>query len=112
VKHIQSVFAESSSNSIRKKSQLKKQEQSQAHSNIKLSLLGVGLVFGDDDILTNRPYKASLKCVRNDSVVFLLQRDEFLRIFRTENETWNLQFGLSQKKEIADLQMTQNFERI
>ena len=31
--------------------------------NVKLSLLGVGLVFGDDDVLSNRPYKASLKCV-------------------------------------------------
>jgi len=55
-----------------------------------MSLLGVGLVFGDDDILINRPYKASLKCVRNDSVVYLLDRDEYLRIFRTENETWNV----------------------
>ncbi len=64
-------------------------------SNVKLSLMGPGLVFGDDDILTNRPYKASLKCVTNDSLVYLLQRDEFLRIFRTENETWNVQFELS-----------------
>ena len=74
--------------------------------------MGPGLVFGDDDILTNRPYKASLKCVTNDSLVYLLQRDEFLRIFRTENETWNVQFELSQKREIADLKMLQNYEKI
>ena len=77
-----------------------------------MSLLGVGLVFGDDDILTNRPYKASLKCVKNDSFVYLQYRDEFLRIFRTENETWNVQFSLAQKREIADLNMLTNYERI
>ena len=35
-----------------------------------------------------------------------------MRIFRTENETWNVQFELSQKREIADLKMLQNFEKI
>lgn len=112
VKQIKTIIEDGSSKGTRQKNQLKRQDQAQCQSNVKLSLLGVGLVFGDDDILTNRPYKASLKCVRNDSIIYLLQRDEFLRIFRTENETWNVQFSLSQKREIADLQMLNNYERI
>ena len=69
----------------------------------------MGLVFGDDDVLSNRPYKASLKCVQNGSLLYILQRDEFLRVFRTENETWSVQFGLAQKREVSDFKMIKNF---
>lgn len=35
---------------------------SSKNENLRLSILGSGSVFGDDDILANRPYKATLMC--------------------------------------------------
>ena len=40
------------------------------NADARLSLLGPGLVFGDDDIITNRPYKATLKCFSNTGQLF------------------------------------------
>ena len=31
-------------------------------SDVKFSMLDAGLVFGDDDIVADRPYSATLKC--------------------------------------------------
>ena len=58
------------------------------NADARLSLLGPGLVFGDDDIITNRPYKATLKCFSNTGQLFLIKEDEFLRIFKTEGDSW------------------------
>lgn len=66
------IIGDGSTKGARQKKMLKKLDANVANKNVKLSLLGVGLVFGDDDILTNRPYKATLKCVTNDSLVYLL----------------------------------------
>ena len=63
---------------------------------LKLSVIGAGLVFGDDDVLTKRCYKATLRCYRQHGVIYKLKRDEYLRIFRTENDSWKVQFLLAQ----------------
>lgn len=62
-------------------------------SAIKLAQLSPGLVFGNDDVLADRKYRATLTCISQKGSVMILNREEFLRIFRTENESWKVQFS-------------------
>lgn len=76
---------------------------------MKLSVLGLGLTFGDTDILAARPYKASLKCVSQQGTVLIIQKDEFLRIFRTENESWKVEFELARTREKNEILALETF---
>ena len=41
---------------------IKNSEAQTVNGSLPLSLLGVGLVYGDDDVLARRPYKSTLSC--------------------------------------------------
>ena len=60
--------------------------------NLKLSVIGAGLVYGDDDVLAKRNYKATLKCTTQQAIIYVIKKEEFLRVFRTENDSWKVQF--------------------
>ena len=49
---------------------------------VKLSILGVGMVFGDEAALKNEPYKASLRCAQNDSLIYCMTREQYLSILK------------------------------
>jgi CRP-like cAMP-binding protein len=57
---------------------------------LKLSVIGAGLVFGDDDVLAKRNYKATFKCVTQSATIYVIKKEEFLRVFRTENDSWKI----------------------
>ena len=41
---------------------IKNSEAQTVNGSLPLWLLGVGLVYGDDDVLARRPYKSTLSC--------------------------------------------------
>lgn len=49
---------------------------------IKLSLVGVGHVFGDDDVIADRPFKATLTCIKNDSFLYTMAKADFVKFFK------------------------------
>lgn len=53
---------------------------------IRIALLGKGSVFGEEDLINNKPYSSSLICSQHKSVVFLLPASEFERVFLEKNE--------------------------
>jgi len=55
-------------------------------------LLGPGICFGDDDVLSDRPYKATLKCTSLEGSLYVFHKEDFLRIFKSENESWHVEF--------------------
>jgi hypothetical protein len=67
-----------------------------------MSLIGVGQVFGDDDVIQDRQYKASLKCTQNDSFVYTIVKVDFLRFFKKNGEAWTSMWSLSQLKHVID----------
>lgn len=67
-----------------------------------MSLIGVGQVFGDDDVIKDRQYKASLVCTKNDSFVYVIVKVDFLRFFKKNGEAWTSMWSLSQLKHMVD----------
>jgi CRP-like cAMP-binding protein len=66
---------------------------------IKLTILGEGQLFGDDDVILKRNYSCTLKCIQNDSEAYLISRHDFLRLFKGNEEAWRLMFESASQKE-------------
>jgi hypothetical protein len=41
-----------------------------------------GQVVGDDDIMENRPFKATLTCAKNNSFLYEMPKNDFCRYFK------------------------------
>ena len=86
-------YADKNENKIKMlRQQIQKDYSQVINGQIKLAVVGSGLIFGDDDILAKRPYKASLVCSSQSGSVYILKREDFMKVFRTENESWKVQF--------------------
>jgi len=70
------------------------------------------MFFGDDDIVVDRPYQASMKCVSFTGNIYVVKRDEFLELFKTRNETWRHQFNLNKAKETRENKAVQNYAKV
>jgi hypothetical protein len=79
---------------------------------VKLSLIGAGNVFGEDDIINDRPYKATLTCTQNESFVYMVKKSEFFRFFKSCNEGWSALNKISQKKELHKNVIQTNFKMV
>jgi hypothetical protein len=55
-------------------------------------------VFGDDDMIQERPYKATLTCIKNYSFVYVMMKADFFRIFKNPSESWRSLVSLSKQK--------------
>ena len=51
-------------------------------SRLKLTVLGSGMMFGDDDAVANRPYKAQVKCITQEGKIIILKKDEYMKCFK------------------------------
>ena len=63
---------------------------------VKLALLGKGKLFGAEDLIDDMPYRSSLICSLNDSVIYILSRSEFFRVFKSNEDVWKkvLEFAI------------------
>ena len=47
--------------------------------------MGVGQVFGDDDVIADRPFKATLTCIKNDSFLYTMAKADFVKFMNCSN---------------------------
>ena len=57
-------------------------------SNITLSMLGSGQIFGDIDYVFNRCYTFSLKSVENEAQLYTIRSKDFEKVLRAHRDTW------------------------
>lgn len=79
---------------------------------MKLALITVGQCFGDDDIINERNYKATMTCTKNDSFLYVISRADFLRFFGKNSEAWKNVKWLSAHKSFVDFRIQSNFKVI
>lgn len=73
-----------------KKGQVMMEKQVRNVETFKLVLLGPGQLFGDDDVLFNRPYSSTIVCRSNQGTVIRMNGHELLKKMRTNEECWKL----------------------
>ena len=66
-------------------------------------------MFGDDDVVLNRRYTATLKCIQQGSEAYIITRADFLRMFNRNEEAWKVMFEASILKEKQLFERTNNF---
>jgi hypothetical protein len=49
--------------------------------------------------MLKRPYTSSIKCIENDSEAYMMPRDEFLRMFKINEEAWRVMYATASEKE-------------
>lgn len=59
---------------------------------IRLLVLGRGQTYGESDVVLNRNYTTTLRCIENNSEAYVMPREEFLRLFKTNEEAWKVMF--------------------
>lgn len=65
--------------------------------------MGPGHIFGNDDLILGRNYTTTLKCLENDSEAFVMTREDFLRLFKSSEDAWELMFehAVDREKQIV-----------
>ena len=66
---------------------------------IRLTILGPGKTHGEADVALYRNYTTTLKCLENDSEAYLMDRQDFFRMFKKNDEAWKLMFQNAQQRE-------------
>lgn len=54
-----------------------------------MGLIGVGKYIGEDDVINDRPYKCTCKCIK-DADVFCMKSEEFVRRLKPNRESWRI----------------------
>ena len=69
---------------------------------LRVSNMGAGMLYGDDDIVANRKHHATLTCVSGNGTLYFMPRDSFMNLFKINNETWNNQLKLLRVRELDE----------
>jgi len=75
----------------------------------KIMLLGVGQMFGEDDVIHERPHSQTVICRSNQGVVFCMKTLEFFRKLKANEECWKIILHQVYQK---DLQMHHRMSKI
>ncbi len=67
----------------------------------RIALVGAGQMFGEEDVLAERPYQTTVTCKSNTAECFVIKHDEFFRKLKTNTESWKMIIMLSMEKEKA-----------
>jgi CRP-like cAMP-binding protein len=54
----------------------------------RVSLIGAGQTFGEEDVMAQRDYSCSVRCISKVAEVFCMKHDEFLRKFKGNKDSW------------------------
>ena len=60
---------------------------------IRLSILGPGKIHGEADVALYRNYTTTLRCIENNSEAYLMDRQDFFRLIKKNDEAWRLMFA-------------------
>ena len=68
----------------------------------KISIQGMGHMLGEEDVITERGYSTTAKCLSESAVVFCMKSGEFLRQFKGNSDCWKkiLKVALDKEKGI------------
>ena len=59
-------------------------------SNIRLTQLCSGQMFGEEDAINDRQYTTSVTCISGNATVYCIKTEEFIQKFRQNESTWKL----------------------
>ena len=65
----------------------------------RVSIIGTGQTFGEEDVMVERNYTCSVKCISKFADVFCMKYDEFLRKFKGNKESWKVFAENAKEKE-------------
>ena len=51
----------------------------QKHNEIRISIIQKGQIFGHDDVVYDRPYTTSVKCVSKNGILYMISAHKFYR---------------------------------
>jgi CRP-like cAMP-binding protein len=64
----------------------------------RVCILGQGQMFGEEDIIENRPYSLTVKCISTQADVFCIKEDEFIRRLKANKESWKTILAMAEEK--------------
>ena len=56
----------------------------------RVSIIGAGNTFGEEDVMAERNYTSSVRCISKTAEVFCMKFDEFMRKFKGNKESWKI----------------------
>lgn len=56
----------------------------------KLMILGIGQMFGDDDLVFERPHSSTVICRSNIGAVYCMRGNEFFKKLRANEDCWKI----------------------
>lgn len=57
---------------------------------IKLASMTIGNLFGEDDLVLERPHLGTVTCKSNTGSLYCMKISEFIRMFRKNDESWKI----------------------
>ena len=55
---------------------------------MQIGIIGPGQVFGEEDVLNNRKYSTTVKCLSHEATCFQIKAEEFNYRMSKDKETW------------------------
>ena len=63
--------------------------------------MGAGQIFGEDDLIANRPNSYSIFCKSSAGIAFRMKSDEFYTMMKSNPESWKIIVIMAMAKEKA-----------
>ena len=70
-------------------------------NSFQIAQIGVGQLFGEEDVISQRNYSCSVVCKSKVGEVFAIKADEFIKKFKSNTESWGIIVLMSMAKERA-----------
>jgi len=77
-----------------------------------LSVLGPEQLHGEWDVVMDKNYSTTLRCLEEDSEAFVMNRPDFMRLFKTNEEAWKIMQANAMDKERQLMKTCYNFVNI
>jgi hypothetical protein len=58
-------------------------------------------MFGDEDIINNRQYTTTVRCLSTNAILFYIKAEEFVNKFGKDDRTWKMVVDRAGKRDAA-----------
>ena len=66
---------------------------------MKISIICAGQIFGNEDVLNDRNYTTTVKCLSNEAMVYCIKAEEFKNRMSRDDKTWRILKSLTISKD-------------
>ncbi len=80
---------------------ISKGESSTIQNSYKIAQIGIGQLFGEEDVISQRHYSTTVVCKSKVAEVFAIKSDEFTKKFKSNIESWGIILLMTMAKEKA-----------